>query len=124
MCDYNGDMRRIFSVISVFCLGSFLFLTSAFATTQLIENGGFENASPSPWVLQGTGAEILNSQSGTPYDGSQFLSMGNSLGQTEIVYQTVTLPTNTIAATLGLAYEALSSDPNQDDTFAVYITSA
>jgi hypothetical protein len=100
-------------------------LEPAFATTQLIGNGGFEGASVTPpWTLSGSGVEIINSTGA--YDGAQYLSMGNANGNgtAQTVYQTVTLPTNLIGATLSFAYEILSSNPSGDDTFTVYITSS
>ena len=87
------------------------FLRPASATTQLIVNGGFNGTSAAPWVLQGTGVQV----------GSGYLSMGNAYGATQWAYQTVTFPTNLIAATLSLDYEILSSDPNGDDTLTVDI---
>jgi hypothetical protein len=50
--------------------------------------------------------------------------MGDADGVIQQVYQTVTLPTNLIGATLGLQYYTVSSDPNQDDYLTVYFTDA
>jgi len=112
-----SNMRRKIFV----CLFLWLaFLRPALATTQLIVNGGFESTSPVPWVLIGQGVQIVNGAGA--YDGAQYLSMGNAFGVTQGAYQTVNLPTNLIGATLSLAYETLSTDPNGDDTFTVYIT--
>jgi uncharacterized repeat protein (TIGR02543 family) len=102
-------MRRKFFVPSFLWLA---FLQPALATTQLIVNGGFTSTSPAPWVLGGTGPQIVN----------DYLSMGNANNSIEFAYQTVTLPTNLIGATLSLEYDILSTDPNEDDTFSVYIT--
>jgi hypothetical protein len=110
--------RRVFVVL-------FLWLAlsrPALATSQLIVNGGFESTSAFPWVLGGSGGtpQVVNGPGA--YAGSQYLSMGNALGAVEYAYQTVNLPTNLIGATLGLAYDTVSTDPNGDDTLTVYIT--
>lgn len=100
-------MRRKFFVALFLCAA---FLRPAFATTQLIVNGAFESPSPAPWVLQGAGVQY------------GYLVMGNADGQVQTAYQTVIFPTNLIAATLSLAYQIVSGDPNEDDTFTVNIT--
>ncbi len=87
-------------------------LGPALATTQLIVNGGFGSASYAPWVLIGTGVQPANG----------YLLMGNANGVTQGAYQTVTLPSNLIGATLSFEYQIASTDPNGDDTFTVYIT--
>jgi hypothetical protein len=110
-------MRRHVVVVLFLWLG---FLRTALATSQLIVNGGFEATSPNPWVLAGAGVQVVAGAGA--YEGSQYLSMGNALGATEYAYQSVTLPTNLIAASLSLAYDFLSTDPNKDDYFTVYIT--
>src|SRR5271163_1623214 len=98
-------MRRKIFVFGIIWLA---LLRHAFATSQLIVNGGFESPSAFPWVLEGAGAQII---SGTgAYDGSQYLSMGNGFGPNQYVYQTVTFPTNLIGATLSLANETFSTD--------------
>jgi hypothetical protein len=48
--------------------------------------------------------------------------MGNAIGVIQEVYQTITFPTNLIGATLSLANETLSTDPNGDDSFTIYLT--
>ncbi|HUD46279.1 MAG TPA: Ig-like domain-containing protein [Candidatus Baltobacteraceae bacterium] len=100
--------RRKFLVLLFLWL---ICLRPALATTQLIVNGGFNSTSPAPWVLVGSGLQVVN----------DYLSMGNADGAQEGAYQIVTFPTNLIAATLSLDYETLSTDPNGDDTFTVYI---
>lgn len=119
-------MRRSVVAVVLLCLGVSLHRVSA--TSQLIVNGGFESTSANPWVLGGTtGVQVVNGTQGSgigPYDGAQFLTMGNALGAGQYAYQTVILPTNLIAATLSLAYDVASSDPNQDDYLTFYITTA
>jgi uncharacterized repeat protein (TIGR02543 family) len=116
-------MRRSVFVVLVVLLA---FFRPALATTQLIVNGGFEATSVAPWVLGGTlGVQVV---SGTqpngvvPYDGAQFLQMGDASGAVQYAYQTVMLPTNLIAATLALAYDVVSSDTVGVDELNVYIT--
>ncbi|MGA2544551.1 MAG: Ig-like domain-containing protein, partial [Verrucomicrobiota bacterium] len=86
-------------------------LPAALAQTQLIQNGGFASASYAPWVLTGSGIAV----------GNGYLSMGNYSGATQSAYQTVTFPTNLIAARLSLYYEIVSTDPNGDDTLTIDI---
>jgi hypothetical protein len=95
-------------------------LQTAFAQTQLLGNEGFESTSSAPWVLQGAGVQIATGSGA--YDGSQYLSMGNARGGVQEVYQTFTFPTNLIGATLTLANETVSSDPNGDDSFSIFLT--
>jgi uncharacterized repeat protein (TIGR02543 family) len=90
-------------------------LRPALATTQLIVNGSFTGATYAPWVLSGAGVLV----------GSQGLSMGNENGQTaEEAYQTITFPTNLIAATLSLYYDVVSGDVNGIDSLSVSIADA
>jgi hypothetical protein len=99
-------------------------LRPAFGTSQLIVNGGFENTSADPWVLAGSGEQIKTGPPASgllPYDGAQYLSMGNAFGGTQVAYQTVTFPTNLIAATLNFAYDIVSGFPASDQ-ITVYIT--
>ncbi len=98
----------------------------AFGQTQLIVNGGFETGVPAPWVIAGSGDQI--SQSGAPpsgivaFDGSYYLSMGNFNLANQAVYQTITFPTNLIAATLSFYYDVVSTDTSGIDTLSVSIT--
>jgi uncharacterized repeat protein (TIGR02543 family) len=110
-------MRRIFFVFGILW---FALSRLAFATSQLIVNGGFESTSAFPWVLEGAGAQVV---SGTgAYDGSQYLSMGNGFGPNQYVYQAVTFPTNLIGATLSLANETFNNgDPNGDDFLSIWL---
>jgi uncharacterized repeat protein (TIGR02543 family) len=103
------------------------FLRPALATVQLITNGGFESTSDAPWMFYvspgsfgGPGAEIVNGPGA--FQGSQYLSMGNDNDSVEEVWQTITFPTNLIGATLSLANETLSTDPNGDDTLSILLT--
>jgi hypothetical protein len=110
-------MKGEFTLVGLLWLAC---LQTAFAQTQLLGNEGFESTSPAPWVLQGTGVQIATGSGA--YDGSQYLSMGNASGGVQEVYQTITFPTNLIGATLSLANETVSSDPNGDDSFSIFLT--
>jgi uncharacterized repeat protein (TIGR02543 family) len=89
------------------------FLRPAAAQTQLIVNGNFTSASYAPWMLQGAGIQV--------YPSPGYLSMGNINGGFQEVYQTVTFPADMIAASLSFYYNTESTDPNGDDTLAIYI---
>jgi uncharacterized repeat protein (TIGR02543 family) len=85
----------------------------ALATTQLIVNGAFAATGYAPWQFGGSvGAEFE----------SGYVSMGNANGAVQYVFQTITFPTNLIGATLSLANETLSTDPNGDDSFSIWLT--
>ncbi|HEY3861900.1 MAG TPA: Ig-like domain-containing protein [Verrucomicrobiae bacterium] len=87
-------------------------LPPAYAATQLIANGSFTGTAQTPWKASGNGISFQNG----------FLEMGNAAGQSQTVYQTVTFPSNLIGATLSLAYDVASTDPNVDDFLSIYIT--
>jgi uncharacterized repeat protein (TIGR02543 family) len=95
----------------------FAILRPAFGQVELIQNGGFESAVLAPWVLT-TGVKIGTTGA---FDGSQFLELGNAAGSVQQAYQIVTFPTNTIAATLSVEYEVLTSDTAGSDLFYVYL---
>jgi uncharacterized repeat protein (TIGR02543 family) len=107
-------MRRQILVLGMVWLA---FLQTALATSQLIVDGSFSATSYSPWWVVG------GSQGGS---GVQFepgyVTMGNWNGASQWVYQTVVLPTNLIGATLSLGNATYSTDPNGDDTLAIYMT--
>ena len=119
-------MRRIIFVFGILC---FALSRPVSATTQLIVNGGFESTTAVPWTIYtsqgafgGAGAEIVNGPGA--FQGSQYLSMGNDDNAIELVYQQIILPTNLIGATLSLANETFSTDPNGDDYLSIYLTDA
>jgi hypothetical protein len=116
-----ADMRCRILLPAVLLLA---FSQAAFAQTQLIQDGGFESQIIAPWQLAGSGIAIasgVNANGGYAYDGAQYLSMGNFSGAVQYAYQTVTFPTNLIAATLSLYYQTVSTDPNGDDDLYFYI---
>jgi uncharacterized repeat protein (TIGR02543 family) len=101
--------RRVFGLVILWLA----FLRPALATTQLIVNGAFDSATYAPWNSGGTvGVQFA----------AGYVSMGNANGAIQWVYQTITFPTNLIGATLSLANETVSTDPNGDDTFSIWLT--
>jgi hypothetical protein len=110
--------NRSFLLIGVI----FLCLHRAFGLSELIVNGGFESNSPAPWHITGTGAAV--SSNGVPFEGTKFLVMGAANNAVQGVYQTVTFPTNLIAATLTFYYSNFTSDLNstEDALLLAYIT--
>jgi hypothetical protein len=101
------------------------FVQAAFAQIQLIQDGGFESPIYTPpWYLSGTGVVVANGSNpngGGPYDGAQYLSLGNANGAVGNAYQIVTFPTNLIGATLSLHYQTLSTNPLGDDQLSFSI---
>jgi len=88
-------------------------LRPVLGTTNLIVNGAFAATGYAPWNFEGT--------VGVQFDAG-YVSMGNANGAVQWVYQTITFPTNLIGATLSLANQTVSTDPNGDDTFSVWLT--
>jgi hypothetical protein len=107
-------MRRRVFVLGILCLA---FFRTALATTQLIVDGAFNLPGYSPpWYESGT-AGLQGVQFSPGY-----LLMGNAIGANQVVYQTITFPTNLIGATLSLYNETVSTDPNTDDYFSIWLT--
>jgi hypothetical protein len=90
-------MRRIAGY-----LASILTLSSlcCFGQTELITNGGFEQGIP-PWLPSPfeTGVDVQNN-AGRAHSGAQYLKMGLVGSRNDVAYQIVTIPTNTVSATL------------------------
>jgi uncharacterized repeat protein (TIGR02543 family) len=110
-------MRRIILVLGILCLA---FLRPALATTNVIVNGGFDSTTASPWVLEGAGVQVVSGAGA--FGNPQYLTMGNAIGEIQEAYQQFTFPTNLIGATLSLANETVSTDPNGDDAFSIYLS--
>jgi hypothetical protein len=107
-----GNMGIMRGKVIVFVILWLALLETATAQTQLIVNGEFESGSPFPWVLGGTpGAQF----------GSGYVEMGNANGAVQWLYQTIVLPTNFIGATLSLANETISNDPNDNGALSVWL---
>jgi uncharacterized repeat protein (TIGR02543 family) len=101
-----------------------LLLRPASAQTELMVNGGFESSTLAPWAIQGSPSAALKVLSGTnQYAGSQCALLANGNGYIQNLYQTITFPTNLIAATFSFYYNIISTDPIPfDATLSVYIT--
>src|SRR5256885_297137 len=108
--------RMLLATLVVCCL------QCAFGQTELIINGDFE-AGASPWQFSGTlGANVFNNPS-KAHGGQVYLSLGNINNANQAVAQTITIPSNTISATLSFFYNIISAnttDPSAD-TFNVAI---
>ncbi len=112
-------MRKRIAVLV--CL-LFSIIHPVFGQTQLIVNGGFELGS-APWTITGAGASIFNNGAGA-FSGSYFLTMGNVSSVSQYAYQSITFPTNLIAASLSFELEVLTTDTsgNADSVLNAYLT--
>src|ERR1043166_848436 len=112
----NTSMRKLALLASVLSSISF----AAFGQTQLIGDGDFESPifSP-PWNISGTGATI-GGTSGFAHSGPKYLSLGNvaTLAPQSAV-QTITIPSNSVAATFSYYYNILSPGASAADLFEV-----
>jgi subtilisin family serine protease len=70
------------------------------ATTQLVQNGGFENAALAPWHVSGAAAIDAS----THNSGAKSLHMGGATSTTDEVSQTLTIPADATGITLDFAY--------------------
>jgi len=102
----------------VVLLAGFLisFSVAALGQTQLIQDGDFESPIVSPpWNIS-TGATVPNNSAGAR-SGSHYLSLGN-FASSQATYQTITVPSNTVVATLYYYYNIISPGGTALDTFA------
>lgn len=96
---------------------------TTFASIQLISNGGFENGSSAPWQpsLALSSVPIVNIPTNAN-TGNNYLNLGNVGGVvSERVFQTVTIPTNTLLAQYTFFLAETSSDPAGTVQFTPYI---
>jgi hypothetical protein len=109
--EYRRQMRS-----RIFNCGILLFglVTTVLGQTQLLQNGDFTGTTYAPWILSGGGITGILINNG--------LSMGNVAGASQAVFQTVTLPSDLIQATLRFNYATISSDTSGSDTLKIYIT--
>src|SRR2546429_9718101 len=91
-----------------------LILTSfglpVFAQTQLIQDGDFESPTVSAWNIS-TGAGI-KANPAAAHGGNNYLSLGNNSQQIQLVFQTITIPTNTVAASLTFFVNVITQSPS------------
>src|ERR1051325_4970782 len=90
-------------------LASFPF--AAFAQTELIQDGDFESPIFTAWSIS-TGAGIKNTPAGAAHGGANYLSLGNNSLQVQLVYQTITIPSNAISAKLTFYVNVVSAVPS------------
>lgn len=116
----NILMRKL-AIIMAGVLSSFSF--AAFGQTQLIADGDFESPILSPlWSISGTGATV-GSTAGFAHSGTKYLSLGNvATAAPQSAIQTITIPSNTVAATLTYYYNILSPGASAADLFQVLVT--
>src|SRR5258708_4942410 len=103
-------MRRI-AVLLV--ATGFLFGRGAFGATELVSNGGFE-AGTSPWhpALDLSTVPVVANPANAHNGSTSYLSLGNFNGVFSArVFQTVTIPANTIFARYSFFWGAASGDP-------------
>ena len=112
-------------LIALFIGALILMLRPASAQTELMVNGGFESSTTAPWVVAGSPSLALNVLSAVgAHSGTQCILLANGPYYSQDLYQTVTFPTNLIAATFSFYIDIVSTDPipSMDGTFSVYIT--
>ena len=96
-------------------------VSAALGQTQLIINGGFESQNAGEWQISGLGAGIRDNPN-IAYDGIGYLALGGaSAGNLQTVYQTITIPNNTVAAELTYYYNVFSSSLSSSDQFGAFI---
>src|SRR5438132_9129454 len=83
-------------------------LHPAFGATQLITDGGFESGGAG-WVSAGLGAQVFNNGS-ISHSGSAYLAMGRINSADQAVFQSITIPSNAISASLTFFYNIYSGD--------------
>jgi uncharacterized repeat protein (TIGR02543 family) len=99
------DMRGKFYVFAVLWLACW---HAAQAQIQLISNGDFDAGTSAPWQVGGPDAVEVQFEPG-------YASMGSANGAEQLLFQTITCPTNLIGATLSFQYYVSSSNPYGDD---------
>jgi hypothetical protein len=96
-------------------------MSAALGQTQLMINGGFESQNEGEWQISGLGAGIRDNPA-VAYDGIGYLALGGaSAGILQTVYQTITIPGNTVAAELTYYYNVFSSSQSSSDQFGAFI---
>lgn len=105
--------------VMVLLAAGMLFSRTVFGVTQLVTNGNFNAIIPSA----GWGISPQSSTSTGILFENGFLSMGNTPGtNTQFVFQTVTIPTNTILAQYSFVLSGNSPDPGGAALFTALIT--
>ena len=96
---------------------------AAFGQTELIVNGGFE-AGAAGWTFSGSGGVPFTDPSKAHAPSSGYLSLGGVNNANVQVYQTITIPSNTVNATLTFYQNVFSTDTINptSDILNVWIT--
>ncbi len=102
---------------------SFCFVPVAFGQAQLIGNGGFETGNLAPWQFTGAGEQVANTP-GFAHSGFDYLSMGSINGAHQTIFQTITIPTNTVSALLSYYWGVISSDTSGADQLNVWVVNS
>jgi hypothetical protein len=108
-------MRKFFFLAGLLTSVSF----AAFGQTQLIQDGDFESPIFTPPWIASAGVTVPNDANGAR-SPSHYLSLGHTAGF-QTTYQTITLPTNTVAATLYYYYNIISPGGSSVDHFRALI---
>jgi len=88
---------------------------SALAQTQLIQDGDFESPVFSPPWNATAGVTVPN-DSNAAHSGSRYLTLGGFVSA-QTNYQTISIPSNTVAAVLTYFYNIISPGGSIDDKF-------
>lgn len=100
-------------------------MSAALGQTNLIVDGSFEllnEVGPNGvggWEISQMAPGIRFSPA-VAYDGSYYLALGGN-GYLQTAYQTITIPTNTVAATLRYYYNVYSPSQDSSDQFVAFI---
>jgi hypothetical protein len=97
------------------CLAGFLFSFAAFGQTQLIQDGDFESPIFTPPWIASAGVTVPNDANGAQ-SPSHYLSLGHT-ASSQSAYQTITIPSNTVVATLTYYYNIISPGGSAVDQF-------
>jgi len=101
----------------------FLFGRESFGATELITNGGFESGATGWQAAPGSSVTIV----GNPlqaHSGNNFLALGNQNGPVvQGIFQTVTIPANTLYARYSYFLGASSGDIAGSSTFSAFVVS-
>jgi hypothetical protein len=101
------------------CLAGFLFSFAALGQTQLIQDGDFESPIFTPPWIASAGVTVPNDANGAQ-SPSHYLSLGHTAGA-QSAYQTITIPNNTVVATLTYYYNIISPGGSAVDQFSAVI---
>ena len=87
---------------------------SVLAQTELLTNGNFE-AGTTGWSFAGTAGTVITNSS-LAYSGNNCLSLGNVSNVGQGVYQNITIPTNSVYATLNCYVSVTSQNSSTVNT--------